>query len=329
MILQTISDLKNALIIHAGRAKSIGIVTHQNPDGDGLPACIALKIIFKELGYESAIVLEEQAPNTYDFLQAKSYTITMKDEYQFDFLILLDCHEKKRIGNCSVLVDRANNVITIDHHPPIETIQKASCFFDVDIVCAGAIIYKLFSDEMKMFTPDKQNYLANAFYTTVLNDTDNFMNANVDEYTFQFCSELMKYSLNPGIITQEFLFKKKPNEMRFIGEVLATIDLKLNQRVLFMHSTKEMLDRNALTDDATTKLTRWVKGVENVLVVVYFRETETGSYRLSLRSNFINVNIIAAKYNGGGHIKAAGCEIIGSLQNVKNEILKDIQEQMR
>jgi len=327
-MINTIDSLKKIIEEKAEKCKNIGIVTHQNPDGDGLPACIALTIFLQEAGYSSTVVLEETAPKTYDFLAAQSYTTVLTEEMQFDLLILVDCHEQKRIGKCGNLVESAKHIITIDHHPPGELIDGAFCYFDTEIVCAGAIIYQLFSQELKELAAEKQTYLAKAFYTTVLNDTDHFMNANVDSFTYQFCAELMKYNIKPGDITQEFLFKKKPKEMRFIGEVLATIDLYSEEQVLFMHSTKEMLSSNELTEDATSKLTRWVKGVENVKVVVYFRETDFSQYRLSLRSNFINVNKIAVKYGGGGHVKASGCEINGSLKDVKERIIKDIQEQM-
>lgn len=328
MIIKSLLNLKNELLNSISKEKSIGIVTHQNPDGDGLPACIALKILLETSGYQSTFVLEEPAPETFSFIQASDYTRLVSDDMQFDVLLLVDCHEQKRIGKCGFLVEKAKKVITIDHHPPGDLIKNAKSYFDVEIVCAGAIIYNLFSDVMKQIEANKQNYLASLFYITILNDTDHFMNANVDAFTYTFCSELMQYGLKPGEITQEFLFKKKPLEMRFIGEVLATIDMCYNEKVLFMHSTIEMLERNNLTDAATSKLTRWVKGVENVKVVVYFREMEQNKYRLSLRSNFINVNKIAVKYNGGGHVKASGCEMYGALEEIKINILQDIQEQM-
>jgi phosphoesterase RecJ-like protein len=328
MIITTLDSLKTELMTSLAKYDSVGIVTHQNPDGDGLPACIALKILLENSGHHSTIVLEESAPETFTFIQAHDYTSVVSDDMQFDILLLVDCHEQKRIGKCGFLVDVAKNVITIDHHPPGDLIEKAQSYFDVNIVCAGATIYQLFSDEMKRLPSKKQTFLANVFYTTVLNDTDQFMNANVDAFTYQFCSELMNYGLNPGDITQEFLYKKKPLEMRFIGEVLATIDVRDDKKILFMHSTMEMLERNNLTDAATSKLTRWVKGVDNVKVVVYVREMEQNKYRLSLRSNFINVNKIAVKYNGGGHVKASGCEIDGSLVEIKEKIIQDIREQM-
>ncbi len=62
MIISTLDSLKTELMTSLAKYDSVGIVTHQNPDGDGLPACIALKILLENSGYHSTIVLEEPAP---------------------------------------------------------------------------------------------------------------------------------------------------------------------------------------------------------------------------------------------------------------------------
>ncbi|WP_446715344.1 DHH family phosphoesterase [Caloramator sp. Dgby_cultured_2] len=40
--------------------------------------------------------------------------------------------------------------------------------------------------------------------------------------------------------------------------------------------------------------------------------------------NKIDVRIIAEKFNGGGHIRAAGCTVYGDLDEVKNKVLNEI-----
>jgi nanoRNase/pAp phosphatase (c-di-AMP/oligoRNAs hydrolase) len=40
------------------------------------------------------------------------------------------------------------------------------------------------------------------------------------------------------------------------------------------------------------------------------------------------VNTIAVKYGGGGHEKASGCEMKGSLEELKITLLEDIREQL-
>ena len=116
--------------------------------------------------------------------------------------------------------------------------------------------------------------------------------------------------------------------MRFAGEALSTIETYEDGKILLMHSTQDMLNRNGLFGKEASKLTRWVKGDKGVQVVVSMQEVKPNRYRFSLRSNFIDVNKIAVKYGGGGHKKASGCEIKGTLEELQNIILNDIREQL-
>ncbi|MBT3755305.1 MAG: hypothetical protein HOD64_03445 [Candidatus Cloacimonetes bacterium] len=186
----------------------------------------------------------------------------------------------------------------------------------------------MFKDEINEFAEESANYIAKAIYTTILNDTDNFLNQNVDEDTFLICSQLMKYKINPGRITELFLLNKPANEIRFVGEVLSTIETYDKDQILFMHADVDMLKRNRVDHEGNSKLTRWVKGTHNVKVTVLYHQVVKKRYRISLRSNYINVNKIAVKYGGGGHKKASGCEMKGSLEELKTTLLEDIREQL-
>ncbi len=258
----------------------------------------------------------------------KKNTEILSESMEFELIILVDCHEKNRIGKCSTLIDKANGIIAIDHHPAGNVIPASNTYIDTESVSAGAIIYRLFAEEIKYFPEQIKNYLGKAFYTTILNDTDNFMNANVDKLTFEICAELMETGIVPGNIAEKFLFDKTAAEMKFIGEVLSKIEIHSEGKVMFLFSNLKMLEDNNLTSEVTSKLTRWVKGTRGVKVFVYFREIANNKYRLSLRSNFINVNAIAVKFAGGGHKKASGCEMEGDLTNVKEIILQEIGTQL-
>ena len=66
-----------------------------------------------------------------------------------------------------------------------------------------------------------------------------------------------------------------------------------------------------------------------VLAVVYMREVEDGSFRVSLRSKGdINVAKVAEQFGGGGHKNAAGLRIDGdwdeSEKQLVNAVLKAI-----
>ncbi len=306
-------------------ATSIGILTHKDPDGDGLAAALCLKRFLAWKKIETDIILEEQAPHIYDYLDAITLTKVFSDDLSYDFLIVLDCHEVSRLGVCSALLKDARNIFVADHHELRETIPNSINWIDPKAVSVGIMLHYCLYEEILKSPSEIQRYYAKAIYTTILNDTDNFVNSNTDVTAYQTSAELMQFGLKPAEIAQVFLFNKPPLEMRFIGEVLATIEMHLNGTILFMDSSLDMLTRNNLDQSATTKLTRWVKGVEGVEVIVYFREIEQNSYRLSLRSSHFPVNTIAEMYGGGGHILAAGCMINGTLTEVKRIILEHLK----
>ncbi len=326
MILNNISDLKAKFVQAIEEHESIGIVTHINPDGDGFAACLALKKLLKDFNKKTDIILEKEITEQYDFIDGNKESITMNDSLSYTLLILLDCHESKRIGICSPLVDKAEAVFAIDHHPLREEIANSYTYIDTDSASVGVIVWNLFRE--KIAESENAVYIAKAIYTTILNDTDNFLNANTDSAVFNICSDLCKFDIKPGEITRHFIMGKKPMELKFIGKVMNTIEMHNKNRIMFLVSTRHDLDELDLDSHATSKITRWVKGARDVIAVVYFREIAEDTYRLSLRTETLNVNKIAVSYGGGGHVRASGCEIKGKLEDVKKDILKSLNEQI-
>jgi phosphoesterase RecJ-like protein len=326
MKIGSLTEIKKILLQSIQKYNSVGIITHKNPDGDGFGSALVLQEIFQNSDIYADIILEESVPQMYDFLQGSERAICFSENLYYKVLIILDCHESSRTGVCESLISNAEVVIVIDHHEGKELIPQSENYIDTDIVCVGAILYRMFYQEIQNLPSQSSCYIAQAIYVTILNDTENFLNANTDAETYRICSELMQFNIEPGKITEQFLLNKPALEMRFIGEVLSTIETHINGQVLFMKSTRDMLKRNRLISSANSKLTRWVKGTRNVKVIVCFQEVNNMRYRLSLRSDYINVNKIAVKFGGGGHIKASGCEIIGGFEEIKRILLKEFKE---
>ncbi len=328
MRISSIPELRTQLFSMLKGASHSAIVTHKDPDGDGFAAALALQRILILFNYNVPIILNEPAPAVYDYLQGSRSSFVWNNELAYDLLIFLDCHEQKRIGACGALVEKAKQIITIDHHDQYNPIPESWNYLDPQEVSVGIIIYEMFKDGLKTFPPLERQYIIDCIYTTILNDTDNFTNANSKPKAYEVSQELISLGLKPWEIYAAFFQNKPYTETRFLGEVLSTVEVYFEEKVLFMHSTLDMLAHNNLNQDATSKLTRWVKGVRNNQVIVYFREIAHGRYRLSLRSETVNVLKIAQKHDGGGHLKAAGCELLGSLEEVKSIIIEDLKEQI-
>ncbi|HOE90553.1 MAG TPA: DHH family phosphoesterase [Candidatus Cloacimonadota bacterium] len=309
-------------------AKNILLLTHKNPDGDGLATCLALKTIINGIyKKDTAILLEKEAPDFLDFLNVQIHTTADKPQQDFDLIIITDCHEFTRAYHDESLLINAKKVIFIDHHEIVKNAIKSNFLYYIDphAVSTGVILHDVYKHFLQRLSKEDSNYYAQCIYTTILNDTDNFINSNVDAKVFSVCHDLMKYELNPQQVVTDFLLKKPPQYYQFIGNVLSTIEIHNDKRVLFMHSSLQMLERLGLDQDASSKMMRWVKGVKDIDIQVYFQQVEEKLFRISLRSDKYEVNTLASFFGGGGHKKAAGCEIKGTLTEAKSMILEQIR----
>jgi bifunctional oligoribonuclease and PAP phosphatase NrnA len=326
MNLNSPAQLKTTLPALCHQPGNIAILTHSNPDGDGLATALALRVILKQAGYKSDIVLEEIAPDFLDFLYAKENTFVLDENMDYQILILVDCHEPERTGKCSILADKANQLIAIDHHEPQNLNRSWYYYIEPKQVSAGVMIYQTFKHEISRLDISTRRYVTDCLFTTILNDTDGFMNNNTDAEVFRICSELTKLGTKPSEVMEKFLLSNSPAKLKFAGETLSNIRLFDEGRILFMHSTIEQLKQNGLSQEATNKLTRWVKGATGVQVFIYARELRDNSYRLSLRSSSVNCNKICRTFGGGGHNSAAGCVIDAPLGSMIDSILAEVQK---
>lgn len=310
-------------------SKTIAIVTHTNPDGDGLSACIALyHILNKIYKIKTEIIMDSIFPNNLKFLKPEECIINPYDENKFfDTLIILDCNEPERLDTNKKIFSKAKNIFIIDHHIiKNETINNDYFYFiDENAVSTGIMLHRFLDNVIQGFNQNDKRLYANCIYTTILNDTNNFVNKNTNQECFTLAGELTNYGLNPAEIVYQFLLKTNLNYLKFIGQSMSTLALSTSQKIAYFYSTLTMLKENNLTTQAYSKMMKWTKGIANIEIQVSFQEYRENEFRVSLRSETKDVAKIAQKYSGGGHKEAAGFKINGTLQTVIKTVINDIE----
>lgn len=297
---------------------SIGIISHISPDGDGFCASLALQYWLQAKGRESHIVTDGDDLDRFRHLIHDSQVHNYQDDMQYDLVFVLDCNSYDRLGERGELVRKARQSILIDHHiAENHFIITDVSHIDTSAASVGTIIFEVLKDSILHVGMPWRGMILDCLYTTILNDTNNFTNANTDARVLHQAAEITAMGAAPHILYKEFFMNHTPAEMKFVGEVLATIETHFSDRVLFIHSTLEMTQRVQIDPEAFMSVTRYVQGISGLYAIAYFREEEPGKYKVSLRSLKINVNQIAVKYGGGGHKNASGCHMYGSLAEVK------------
>ncbi|MBQ3413802.1 MAG: hypothetical protein IJH39_00305 [Clostridia bacterium] len=72
------------------------------------------------------------------------------------------------------------------------------------------------------------------------------------------------------------------------------------------------------------------RDVEGVEVSIFIREEEKNVFKVSMRSNeYVNVSDVCIPFGGGGHPRAAGAKIEGTVEEVKNKILAELKKVLK
>ena len=130
------------------------------------------------------------------------------------------------------------------------------------------------------------------------------------------------------IITETF-DEKTYAQNQILGRALLESFLFMDGRCIVSYVTKEEMDFyqvKAKHLDGIVSQLRLTKGVE---VAMFIYEHESQVFKVSLRSNgSVDVSKIASYFGGGGHVKAAGCDLAGSMYDVINNISEQIEKQL-
>jgi len=316
------TELKKTILRHLKPGLSIGIMSHIEPDGDGFGASLALQHFLRAKSLESEIVVDNCNLKRFNFLMEGAKIREFKSGMRYDLLFVFDCNSYIRIGKREELVQTAGFTILVDHHVPENgVIEGDYSFVDTSAASVGAILFRALQPEIEALPDNFRLPIASCIYITLLNDTNNFINSNTDAEVFRIAADLSECGISASGLYKSYFLNHNPLELRYIGEVLSTIELHDDDHILYMYSTLDMQRRNDLTSDSIMNLTRWVQGVNTVQVIAYMREEAPDLYKLSLRSTTIDVNAIAAMYGGGGHTSASGALIPGEIDTLKKDLL--------
>ena len=172
--------------------------------------------------------------------------------------------------------------------------------------------------------------IATPFYTGIVHDTGVFKHSNTSKRTLEFAGTLIEYKIPFSQIIDQGFYQKTYKQNQILGRCLLESIMIMDGFCLFSCVTKSMLDfyqAEASDLDGVIDQLRITKGVE---VAILVHELSQNEYKVSMRTNnWIDVSKIAVFFGGGGHVKAAGCTMHGSMHDVINNITQQIAAQMK
>ncbi len=303
--------------------KKFLITAHVRLDGDALGSELALYLMLKDLGKEAVIYNQDATPEHYRFLPAAEYIVhDLKHIERYDVAFILDCSELDRVGKISADVVRIKTLINIDHHVSNGGFCKLR-LLDPKASSTGELLYRLMRKMHVKMTKD----ICTNLYAAILTDTGGFRYSSTHQETLWAAGDLVEGGADPQWISENIYESDPPAKLQLLSKVLKTLTLDMGTRTASLTVTRKHLqDAGASMEhtDGFIDIPRTVKGIDIAMLYTQMGEKQ---FKLSLRSKGkVNVEKIARKFGGGGHVNAAACRIDGNIHEIKQRVLEAVKE---
>lgn len=305
-------------------AGKIGIAGHIRPDGDCVGAALAVRgFLKKALPGAQVDLFLEQPSDVFSYLKGYDEICTSFDKEEvYDIFITLDVSDTERLGEALRYYNSAKETICIDHHISNKGFGMHCCIRP-EAAATSEIIYDVIDREYM------DADIAQALYTGIIHDTGVFQYSNTTKRTHEVAGELISYGFDFSKIIEETFYQKTYIQNQILGRAILESILFMGGRCIASVIDQKMMKFYNVTPkdlDGIVNQLRLTKGVDCAL---FLYETGLLEYKVSMRSNEkVDVSVIATLFGGGGHKRAAGCTMNGTLHDVINNISGYIERQL-
>lgn len=305
-------------------ARRIAMTTHVNADGDGVGSEIAMVHLLKALGKDVRIANPTPIPPRYAFLvePVRSHERTadavaaLRDA---DCFLVLDISDLGRLGSLAETI-RSRALVTpcIDHHLSAGTLPDGPRLVDSGAAATAELIYDLAATAGWPLTAEA----ARALYVGLLTDTGGFRYANASPRALRVAASLLEHGLDPEGIYEQVYATAPVGRLRLTAEVLDTLVHEPDVGLTWVTVPAGAIERLQVSADDLDGLVEFARSVQGTRLALLFRTLASGKIKVSFRSvGGVDVSAFAAQFGGGGHAKASGASVSGSLDQVQQQVL--------
>ncbi|KRQ86993.1 Bifunctional oligoribonuclease and PAP phosphatase NrnA [Caloramator mitchellensis] len=305
---------------------NFAIISHYSPDGDAIGSSLGLYNALKEIGKNVDIFIPDNLPNRFSYLPLFDEIKNQKQyKENYECILVLDCGDEDRLGEFVDILKHTDLVINIDHHIS-NTLYGNINYVDSNASSVGEIIYNL----LKLNGYDISKNTACCLYTSIISDTGGFKYSNTTSMTFNIAGDLINTGIDFPEINRILFDTKSVNQIKLLSLVTSTLEMHNDDKLALIYMTRDMLNKSGASEDDASEMVNLARDIETAEVGVFIKEIDDKVFRISLRSkNIVDVRLIAEKFDGGGHVRAAGCTIKGDFAEVKKRLIDEILSQWK
>ena len=281
-------------------SNSIVILTHEHPDGDAIGSSLAFMHGLKKIGKNVDVIIPD-VNQMYSILPGfEDIKESCEEGYNYDLCIALASSDLERLHVLKDVFRNAKHTIVIDHHITNQN------FGDVNYVnavasstCQNLLVILAYMD----IAISKD--IAACVYAGILTDTGGFR-YNVQIETFEFAAMLLETGIDITKIYRNLFDVTTLPRTKLLGRAIDKLEILADGKISFTYILTEDEEEVGSSSGDYENIVNYGRNIDGVEVSIFVRQVDN-KFKVSMRSNeYLDVSLIATKYGGGGHMKAAG-----------------------
>ena len=315
--MQTLIERWLALLPELRSRQSFAVLSHVRPDGDAYGSLLAFAHALRGLGKTVHVFNEDGLTEAYAFLPGASLVRkTPEAKPDVDAVISLDNAAYPRLGPSFV---KWNTPVwlNLDHHVSNEKFAEHNLIAP-EVPATGELLFELFTAAGWPVTPD----IADNLFVAISTDTGSFKYRNTTQRTFEVTAALAGAGARIGEMSAACYLNYPLRRLKLQKAILQNLALIANDRIAHYSITQDMYRAAGARPEDTEGLIESIIATQGVDLAIVFDERRDGTTKMSFRSKGrVNVQTLAARFSGGGHVSAAGAQLPVSLAEAQAQVL--------
>lgn len=312
-------------------ARRILISGHLSPDGDSLGSMIAIARLLRGAGHDAVATADLNALGRLGFLEGVNEIVPLRKlrrQKRFDLFVAVDNSSFDRMPPEVRPVAENLPKICIDHH-----MTSDASFADVAIVdstasSTGEIVWRIAKwNEWKL-----DRTIAEALWVAMITDSGRFAYDSTKSGTLRAAGDLLKYGVRTAYINDLVYgtFSRKAIELKRIA--WRSLHVWKNRKVAEVTLTRDDFRAVRGTKADAEDIIEIPRSVARNEIALFFYQIpdRTRETRCSIRTRGDwDATVIAGRFGGGGHLKAAGCTINAPLGSAKRQMRAAVKDVLK
>lgn len=306
------------------------LVTHENPDGDGIGAMLGLAHYLLSMQKKIRIVVTPGLPinlafiDSHNWIEVFDQKTTHKELATWpDAIILIDAHSTKRMGSLHSIFEASKaDKACLDHH--LKDIDKTTSkefnceLIDPSASASAELVFELVTQKMPLPLPQS---MAEAIYVGIADDTGNFKFSNATAKAHRIAANLIEQGIDPAKIYQNLYNQGRLEKLKIFSQAFDGMIALGNNRAIRLTVTKGDLAACGANYSDLNGLVNYPIEIRGVEVSCLLYELPNGQTKASLRSRGkVDVHAICQRFGGGGHKLASGMKLNSHISEVQSDI---------